>query len=67
MLPGKQATFARRLGRQKSDGTVRRVLAELAELGIVERVDGTWQRCQELPEMATRSSVGGDEQRDAAA
>lgn len=53
LLPAKQAEIAKQLGRQPSDGTVRRALAGLEKSGAAERVDGVWQRCQELPKLAT--------------
>lgn len=52
LLPGKQGDVARALDRRPSDGTVRRVLDELAKEGLAERVDGEWRRCQELREGA---------------
>jgi P27 family predicted phage terminase small subunit len=54
LLPGKQAQIAQALGRKPSDGTVRRALAGLDETGAAERTsEGTWQRRQELPTLAT--------------
>ena len=53
LLPAKAGQIAKQLGRKPSDGTVRRALAGLEETGAAERVDGTWQRCQELPTLAT--------------
>lgn len=53
LLPAKAAQIARALGRKPSDGTVRRALDGLEQTGAAERVDGVWQRCQELPKLAT--------------
>lgn len=53
LLPGRAANLAQALGRKSSDGTVRRALEGLEKSGAAERVDGVWQRCQELPKLAT--------------
>lgn len=61
LLPAKQAEIAKTLGRKPSDGTVRRTLQGLTETGAAKRdKDGTWQRCQALPTLAT--PAGFDEQ-----
>jgi P27 family predicted phage terminase small subunit len=54
LLPGKQSQIAQALGRKPSDGTVRRALAGLKEAGAAaRREDGVWERCQDLPRLAT--------------
>jgi P27 family predicted phage terminase small subunit len=54
LLPGKQSQIAQALGRAPSDGTVRRALRGLAGTGAARRGDrGVWERCQELPTLAT--------------
>lgn len=64
LLPAKQAEIAKALGRQPSDGTVRRALAGLAETGAANRGDGgIWERCQELPTLATPASFDEESKR----
>ncbi|MDQ3933416.1 MAG: P27 family phage terminase small subunit [Actinomycetota bacterium] len=53
LLPARAAQAAKALGRKPSDGTVRRALLALEKTGAAERVDGVWQRCAQLPELAT--------------
>lgn len=56
LLPGKQGDIAKALGRRPSDGTVRRVLDELATEGFAERVNGEWRDCQTVPDTANGAS-----------
>lgn len=62
LLPAKGAQVAKALGRQPSDGTVRRALQGLEQSGAVERVDGVWQGCQELPKLATPEDFDDESQ-----
>lgn len=57
LLPAKQAVIARKLGRRKSDGTVRRILRDLEAAGVVVRdVGGAWHRADQI-EITTRPNL----------
>jgi P27 family predicted phage terminase small subunit len=63
LLPAKAAEVARSLGRKPSDGTVRRALQGLEQSGAAQRVDGIWQRCQELPRIAPPAGCDDESKR----
>lgn len=53
LLPARAGQIARQLGRKPSDGTVRRALANLVETGAAKKNGHVFERCQELPTLAT--------------
>jgi P27 family predicted phage terminase small subunit len=53
LLPGRAGSVARELGRKPSDGTVRRALEGLVQSGAAVKNGPVYERCQELPTLAT--------------
>lgn len=49
VLPGRVAEWAPKLGRKRTDRTIRRRLADLETAGVVENSEGIWSRCQTDP------------------